>query len=166
MSRCIICGSYTSNYKFCYDCYKKYNHNKENKVDNRRYKTKNGTLVRSKSELIICDILTDYGIKFQYEKVMNIRISDEYNNERDITIIPDIFIPELKFSDGKILKDVYIEHFGLLTQEEYKWKTVMKLMIYQQMGLTLICTEEKDIESAHETIFKKLISAEANKINY
>ena len=39
-------------------------------------------------------------------------------------------------------------------------------MIYEQLKTTLICTEEKDILNAHESILKKLKEVKENEINY
>jgi len=83
------------------------------------HKTLSGTIVRSKSEVIIADALFNEGIKFEYEKLM-----DE-NGRR--------CIPDFTFED--VSGDVIIwEHLGLLDHTQYKKAWEKKLDFYNSLG--------------------------------
>ena len=85
---------------------------------NRIHATKDGNLVRSKSEVIISNQLFDAGIKYKYEKPLY------YDDGR--YILPDftVFLP-----DGS---ELYWEHFGMLGTESYDNDTIEKLNIYDK----------------------------------
>lgn len=80
------------------------------------YQTVDGNRVRSKSEVIICDLLAKEGIKYKYEEKL-------YYTDSDY-ILPDFTIYTDK---GKI----YWEHFGMVGIEEYDEKMQKKLRIYR-----------------------------------
>lgn len=72
---------------------------------NRIYKTADGNHVRSKSEVIICDLLFENHIPYVYEE--KLYYDDEHWIEPDFTIK----------TPNK--KDIYWEHVGMLGSEEY-----------------------------------------------
>jgi ATP-dependent DNA helicase RecQ len=82
------------------------------------YKTLDGNQVRSKSEVIICDLLAKAGIKYEYEKLL------EYEPGKNIN--PDFTI----FLDNG--KELYWEHIGMLGLEEYSKNWSNKLDIYEK----------------------------------
>ena len=84
---------------------------------NRIYTTVDGNNVRSKSEVIICDLLHASGIKYKYEELL------EYGNGK--TINPDftIYLP-----NGK---KMFWEHVGMLGTEDYDISWSKKMDIYE-----------------------------------
>ena len=94
--------------------------------------TKSGEQVRSKSEVLIANALSDAGIPYLYEKPLQLF---------DRTVLPDFTILDLRRR-----KTIYWEHFGMMEQEKYKDKAYEKIISYQRagymMGVDLIATFE------------------------
>lgn len=84
----------------------------------RIYKANDGTQVRSKSEVIISNLLSAAGIKYEYEKKL-------YYSE-DKWIEPDFTI---ELPNGK---ELYWEHIGMLGREEYDTRWGEKIDIYKR----------------------------------
>lgn len=84
------------------------------------HKTKNGERVRSKSEVIIANALSDAGIEYVYEKPLKLF---------DKTIHPDFTIT---LSDGT---ECYWEHCGMMSIEKYKQNWEKKKNLYEQNGI-------------------------------
>lgn len=96
---------------------------------NRIYSTVKGDRVRSKSEVIIANLLVQNGISYEYEKKL------EYENgkwiEPDFTIV---------LSDGR---ELYWEHLGMLGVESYDKRWLEKQDIYDKFyNRKLIVTYE------------------------
>jgi len=85
-----------------------------------------GEIVRSKSELIIYDLLVKYGVPFRYECA--IRLTDL--NGLEVVRYPDFTI---LLADGSCL---YWEHLGMLSDERYLNGTMAKLALYHKNGMT------------------------------
>lgn len=85
------------------------------------HRTQGGIWVRSKSELIIAEILESFGIPYQYEVDLP---CDEYHLCPDFTVV--------RPRDGKV---VYWEHFGMTHDEEYLHKMDLKLVRYRRMNI-------------------------------
>lgn len=83
--------------------------------------SKNGTRVRSKSEMMIADALYTNGIPFKYEVPFN---------SNGITLHPDFLC-----LNKKLHKEIYWEHFGLLDDEDYFENIIKKTELYQRAGL-------------------------------
>lgn len=175
-TKCIYCGENSNGYTLCYNCYQKYklipSKNKStlklsgyDKYQSKNYECKNGILVRSKSELIISNFLTDKHISHEYEK----HISTDGDPTNDIK--PDFYIPKLRIN-GRVLYDVYIEHFGgantgnYSDQKRYKESVKYKIPIYRKKHITLICTYEEDISNIDKVLIEKLSNCKINQINY
>lgn len=97
------------------------------------HKTLSGTIVRSKSEVIIADALTRKGITFDYEKLL------EEGGHR--------CIPDFTFEDAG--GDIIIwEHLGLLDNPSYKAAWEKKLQFYKSIGFvegeTLFTTQDHE----------------------
>jgi len=90
--------------------------------ENLIYDTKRGEKVRSKSEAIIADILYDLGIPYVYEKKLVLK--DGSTRRPDFTLL-----------HVRKREEVYLEHFGLLNQQEYLEKTLQKLDEYRANGI-------------------------------
>lgn len=85
---------------------------------NRIYKSVDGTQVRSKSEVIICDLLASAGIVYEYERRL------EYAPGKWIN--PDFTI---YLEDGT---QKFWEHIGMLGNEDYDRNWSKKLKIYNE----------------------------------
>ena len=85
---------------------------------NRIYKTIDGNPVRSKSEVIICDLLAKSGLKYEYERLLEYEPGKVINP--DFTIFLD---------DGR---ELYWEHIGMLGNEKYSEDWSNKLDIYEK----------------------------------
>lgn len=108
--------------------------------------------VRSKSELIICEIFYKYGIEFRYEEVI-------YINGRRLE--PDFIIR--RKSDGKIF---YWEHCGMMDLPGYRKRYFEKRDLYEFCGIVpwdnLIFTYDREgsIDSNYiESIVKTVLLA-------
>ena len=95
------------------------------------HKTKRGEMVRSKSEVIIANMLDDAGIDYSYEEELVL------NN--GIKVHPD-------FTIHKGGMKYYWEHLGMLQNEGYKKKWEIKLKTYEANGIkkgdTLITSQD------------------------
>ncbi|MCR4669384.1 MAG: hypothetical protein K5774_08480 [Clostridia bacterium] len=92
-----------------------------------RHITITGEAVRSKSEVIIYDLLVKYGVPFRYECALRLRDFNGLEAFRypDFTIL---------LGDGSLL---YWEHLGMLSDERYLGGTASKLALYHRNGLTV-----------------------------
>jgi ATP-dependent DNA helicase RecQ len=86
---------------------------------NRIYTTADGNKVRSKSEVIICNLLKDAGIKYKYEELL------EYDQGKVINPDFTIYLPS-----GKKL---FWEHIGMLGNEDYDMNWLKKLEVYNRL---------------------------------
>ena len=84
---------------------------------NRIYKTIDGNYVRSKSEVIICDLLAKSGLKYEYERLLEYEPGKVINPDFTITL-----------DDGRIL---FWEHIGMLGNEKYSEDWSNKMDIYE-----------------------------------
>jgi len=104
------------------------------KQENRNFETKNGVLVRSKSEYIIATELESLDVPYQYEMPLQVKGK---------TIYPD-FIIRNPFTGKKIIW----EHFGALHESGYESNMTQKMKDYLAVGYqpfdTLIYTFEFD----------------------
>ena len=88
------------------------------------FKTANGELVRSKSEVIIADTLLRLGIPYKYE--MPFYYTKAHSFRTDFTAL-----------NVKKRKQVYIEHCGRMHKENYRDSFFYKLKKYSNAGLVL-----------------------------
>lgn len=85
------------------------------------HRTSKGLAVRSKSELIIAEALSQAGIEFEYEKPLSLGGSVRYP---DFTIDDEI--------SGRV---VFWEHLGMLEREDYRRSWEKKLAWYRSQGV-------------------------------
>jgi len=85
------------------------------------HRTSTGLAVRSKSEIVIADALTNAGISFVYEKPLTLGGSTRYP---DFTIEDEI--------SGRL---IYWEHLGMLEREDYRKSWERKLVWYKSHGI-------------------------------
>lgn len=92
----------------------------------RRFKTAKGFLVRSKSEVILANLLDDLGVKYEYERPLLTLGITEPNRWPDFSI---------ERSDGQ--PPIFIEHLGLIDRPAYQERWNQKLSQYRQLGIDL-----------------------------
>lgn len=111
---------------------------------NRIYRTIDGNMVRSKSEVIICDLLAKSGLKYEYERLLEYEPGKVINP--DFTIFLD---------DGR---ELYWEHIGMLGNEKYSEGWSSKMDIYEEFfpGHLIKTYESGAISSDAEKIIKKI----------
>ncbi len=111
--------------------FKASNYEPEKKV----FETRRGDKVRSKSEAIIADIIYELGIPYRYEQLVHLS-----NGEKKA---PDFTL--LKVSTREVF---YLEHFGMLDDEDYLNRNLHKLDDYRNSGIytgkNLIITYDTD----------------------
>jgi hypothetical protein len=91
--------------------------------ENLIHKTKNGIMVRSKSEVIIANMLCDNGIEdFLYEE--RLPLGDTYK------------LPDFTFKDAASGSYIIWEHLGMLGNADYKATWEEKKRIYEANGYT------------------------------
>ena len=88
------------------------------------YTTKAGVAVRSKSEMLIADALSDCGLWFIYEKRLILK---------DTTSV----YPDFTILDPVTKSEVYYEHFGMMTNEKYCTDAISKINKYTANGYEL-----------------------------
>ena len=102
------------------------------KTENRIHSTKSGIYVRSKSEALIADVLSDYGIIFRNDCKEMFGILARY---------PDFHL--IRTKDRRLF---IWEHFGLLDNPDYVLKCFEKIDLYAEygyhVGINLIITWE------------------------
>ena len=90
--------------------------------ENKRFDTKRGEKVRSKSEAILADMFYDFGIPYHYEKPLFL------NNGK--TKYPDFTLLNVETRE-----EIYWEHLGLLDDYEYRVDNLKKLNEYRVNGV-------------------------------
>lgn len=113
---------------------------------NRIYSTVKGDRVRSKSEVIIANLLAQNGISYEYEKKL------EY--EKGKWIEPDFTIT---LPDGR---ELYWEHLGMLGVESYDKRWLEKQDIYDNYfsGKLIVTYEGATITDSALDIINKISS--------
>ncbi|MCR5417067.1 MAG: hypothetical protein K6E79_09750 [Pseudobutyrivibrio sp.] len=100
--------------------------------DNQIYDNGSGICMRSKSELLISKTLDDMEIPYLYEKPLLLGTK---------TVIPDFTI-----LDVKNRREIYLEHLGMMDNNEYIRKNLKKIKLYQDnhyyIGDRLLVTYE------------------------
>ncbi len=95
------------------------------------YLTEQGEYVRSKSELMIADRLYHAGIPYKYECPLEYSLEPHAEpGPKSSRFYPDftIFLPDQE-------KELYWEHFGLMSDPDYLAHAIAKLSFYQRVGL-------------------------------
>lgn len=107
-----------------------------------KHNTDRGETVRSKSELIIANMLYHSGIPYDYERMLHLKSGYK---------CPDFTI--LNVGTGKVC---YLEHMGRMDEEEYRNKNLLKIEEYQASGIyqgeklfLTFETKEKPLNTRH-----------------
>ena len=86
------------------------------------YYTEKGERVRSKSEIIIADLLNRHGIPYRYEYPLYL---DGWGK----------VYPDFTLLDVRKRKEIYWEHFGMMDDSEYAEKAIQKMTFYEQNNI-------------------------------
>jgi len=105
-------------------------------------KAKDGHMVRSRAELVIDNMLYDYGLSHAYERELPIAEK----------VISDFYIPSRSGS-----KAVYIEFWGINDNEKYLTRKKIKQKLYKREGFNLIQLEDKHIDNLDSHLPKMLL---------
>lgn len=89
------------------------------------YFTAKGERVRSKSEILIADTLTRFGIPYRYEFPVKLRLNDGTKTN---------FHPDFYCLNLRTRKEFVWEHFGMMDNEEYSSNCAQKMILYQNNG--------------------------------
>ena len=114
------------------------------------YPTKNGEMVRSKSEAILADMYFELGIPYRYEA--ELQFKNQTKRYPDFTLL-----------DVKNKKIIYHEHLGMLDHEDYRRNNIKKLDEYRKNeiypGKNLILTYEAEGSYLNIKEIRKMILA-------
>ena len=162
-NKCLLCDEDSGKYLFCKKCFSKYykktlllkikvDRNQKLELLNESYEgvytCKDGHIVKSKSERDIDNYLFEHQIAHAYEK--------------PLVIGKEIFKPDFYLKD----KDVYLEHWGYdESNKEYTNRKEYKLPKYKEKGITLIQTNEKDMQDVETSLELKLTNYIIGEIN-
>lgn len=117
-------------------------------TENTEFYTTNEIRVRSKSELIIANLLEQYGVPYKYEKPIYLKGLGQ--------VRPDFFCLNVR-----LRKEYAWEHFGMMDNSGYAIKNTEKLSYYQQNGLfpgkNMIATFETSQNPISSKIIKGVI---------
>lgn len=109
--------------------------------------TKEGERVRSKSEKILADTFTDYGIVYKYECPLQLR--------------EGVVHPDFTFLSRFTHEEIYWEHDGRMDDPEYAENAVRKINTYIRNdilpGKRLILTYETSKCVLNDSVVKKMI---------
>ena len=114
----------------------------QSKYPTKMLKSKDGHMVRSRGELVIDNMLYDYGITHAYERELPIAE----------TVKCDFYIPP---RNGGMA--VYIEFWGISNDEEYLHRKKMKQEIYKRENYNLINIEEHHLDNLDGYLPKELL---------
>lgn len=109
-----------------------------------QFLTSKGEYVRSKSELIIADMLAKYGIPYRYEPCLI--LSNYYS------VYPDFIVLNV---DKR--KSYYWEHLGLISDPDYAIKNFSKLQTYENNGYLIGKNLIVTMESQEKPLDVKLV---------
>lgn len=123
-----------------------------NKLENNKYpdnllKAKDGHLVRSRAELIIDNLLYDYGLTHAYERELT----------AVETVYSDFYIPARNGKDNKG-QAVYIEFWGIKDNEKYLDRKKTKQEIYKKLNLNLIELDDSHLDNLDSYLRKTFLN--------
>lgn len=123
----------------------------ENKYPDTLLKSKDGHLVRSRAELIIDNLLYDYGLTHAYERELTL----------EETVYSDFYIPARNGKENKG-KAVYIEFWGIKDNEKYLERKKVKQEIYKKHNLNLIELDDSHLDNLDSYLRKAFLKYDIN----
>ena len=113
-----------------------------------KFENAKGIKMRSKSEVLIANVLDEFGVPYIYEKPLRL--------ENDIMLLPDFTL-----LDVKNRREVYLEHFGMIDDPEYMARTFEKIREYESngcfLGQGLLITYESSDKPLDLRQFRRMI---------
>lgn len=165
-NKCIICGSNSYGKPYCTKCYYQKDISIRQYNDDLKYKCKSGIIVRSLSEREISNFLTDNKILHKYEKEIKYNKYNIFTDYKQSKILhPDFYIPGPCVFKNRIIKDVYIEFWGL-DNNSYLEQKKYKLKVYQSLNITLINLYKDDLIDLETQLTYKLTSYKEGIVNF
>lgn len=119
--------------------------------DRVRYKTKDGTSVKSRGEVTVSDALFGAGISYRYEPKITVELSDS----NEVVMFPDF---EVSINDHTL----WIEYLGMLGDSGYTSRWIGKLRTYEK---ELGCRRWVDIQTDRRLASKTLMTVEPEQID-
>ena len=117
--------------------------------DTTEYYTDKGERVRSKSEIIIANMLNTFDIPYKYECPLRLG---------NILVYPDFTI-----LDVNERREKYLEHFGMMGDSRYVENMMLKVNTYEKNGIyigdMLLCVFESDKRSLNVNVLRNKIKA-------
>jgi len=117
-------------------------------MDDSDFYSNNGVRVRSKSELIIANMLEEYGVPYHYEYPILLKGLG--------TVHPDFTCLNVRKK-----KEIIWEHFGMMDNIAYANKNVSKIHAYNQngyiLGKNMIMTFETSQQAISSNIIRNMI---------
>ena len=123
----------------------------ENKYPDTLLKAKDGHLVRSRAELIIDNLLYDYGLTHAYERELTVAE----------TVYSDFYIPARNGKDN-LGKAVYIEFWGISDNVKYLERKKVKQEIYKKNNFNLIELDDSHLDNLDSYLRKTLLKYNIN----
>lgn len=128
-----------------------FNQKSDNKYPDTLLKTTDGHWVRSRAELIIDNLLYDYGLTHSYERELTV----------EDTVISDFYIPSRNGKENKG-KAVYIEFWGIDDNQKYLERKKAKQEIYKKHNLNLIEIDNSHLDNLDSYLRKALLKFDIN----
>ena len=120
------------------------------------YYAGSGLRVRSKTEIIIADMLEEMDIPFFYEKPLRLKAG--------------LVHPDFTLLDIRNRREVYWEHFGMMDDPEYRDHTFSKILSYEASGIFqgdgLIWTFETSKYPINTRNLRKMLTSLKKKLGY
>lgn len=115
--------------------------------------TRRGEMVRSKTEAFQANVYYELGIPYRYECALRLQSGM-------------VFYPDFTLLDIANRRVIFHEHFGLLDDEDYRHKTMLKIDEYERNGIyvgkNLIITSESLEHPFNPERFRKRIKETFN----
>lgn len=122
-------------------------------IENTGHLTAKGECVRSKSEIIIADVLASLGVPYRYE------FPHELNNAESSHCVK--VYSDFTCLNVRSRKEFVWEHFGMMDDAEYARNAVMKIEMYQNsgyfLGENLIFTMETREKPLNSQMVRKIV---------
>lgn len=114
------------------------------------YYTDKGERVRSKSEIIIANILNKYNIPYKYERPLYLK---DY-----VTMHPDFTV-----LNARTRKEIFFEHFGMMDDPQYAEAAINKLETYAKNGVFIGDNLIATFESKQKPLNQKMVETMIKK---
>lgn len=125
--------------------------------DSTQYYTRKGERVRSKSEILIADILNEYGVPYRYECPLHLDGGK-------------VWFPDFTLLNINTRTEAYLEHFGMLDDPDYRSDFFRKISIYNANGIipgvNLYMSFESSLNPLNSNEIRRMILNIARQLGY